>query len=1035
MAAADLPRAFTATGATIGAASRVDERDDLWQIRITPTGIDPITLTMNAPSDCSAAGAPCTHNDRPLSEAITLNIAGPHWLEGVFSRTPPEHDGETAFEAEVRFTRAITASPDTFHRAFGVEGGSATQAQPVNDQRDHWKITLAPSGNGRMKISLAVDQAQAKGPDGETQIPMAEPLLVYVPGPNPIAIEDASAEAATGASITFTVTLGRWSAQTITVDYATSNGTASSGEDYTATSGTLSFGLRETSKTISVPLLANTGGEEEETFTVTLSNPSSGYLKDATATGTISVPSTTVEEPTDEIDSTTVEELTAEIDSAPQEHDGVANIEVRVAFSASIQNRWQYVHWAAGATTGGTSVAAKRHQGRSDLWRFFIRPAGNGNVHFKITGGGICAGPNSKVLCTSQGQVLSEPVSVTILGPAAISVSDASATGGASSASFPVTLSRAAIGDVTVNYATSNGTATAGEDYTATSGSLTFKEGEQTKTVAVPILADAGTDETFTLTLSGATGTAYIKDASASATITSPPPNNPATGAPVITGTAEVGQTLTAGISGISDEDGLTTVSYTYQWQADGVDISGAAASTYTLTSDEDGKAITVKVTFTDDLGHDESLTSAATAAVTTRPNSPATGLPTVSGTEQVGETLTADISGISDEDGLENVTWTYQWVRTDGSTIAIIGYATRSTYTLSTYDQGKMLKVIVRFTDDRGFAEFQSSALTGTIAARPNRAATGSVTVSGTAQVGQTLTADISGVQDQDGIKAGTFTYQWHADNAQIDGATASSYTLTADEEGKTVHVSISFQDNSGHTETMTSAATAAVTAAEEDEVQGESDPPANNPAAGKPAVTGTAQVGQTLTAGVSGISDQDGLTDVEYAYQWLRDGTDIDGATSSTYTLAAGDKGKAISVKVSFTDDLGNPESLTSDATAAVLGPPLTVTLDTVPDSHQGSGTFIFTMSFSEEPKTGFSFKVLRDHAFTVTGGKVKKASRLDAPSNIGWKITIEPYGDGDVRIQLPATTSCSASGAVCTNDGRKLSNSLDFTVAGPG
>ena len=85
----------------------------------------------------------------------------------------------------------------------------------------------------------------------------------------------------------------------------------------------------------------------------------------------------------------------------------------------------------------------------------------------------------------------------------------------------------------------------------------------------------------------------------------------------------------------------------------------------------------------------------------------------------------------------------------------------------------------------------------------------------------------------------------------------------------------------------------------------------PQNNPATGAPAITGTAQVGQTLTANTTGITDVDGLNNVFYSYQWVRtDGTndtDISGATDSTYTLVDADNGKAIKVQVSFTDDAG--------------------------------------------------------------------------------------------------------------------------------
>ena len=91
------------------------------------------------------------------------------------------------------------------------------------------------------------------------------------------------------------------------------------------------------------------------------------------------------------------------------------------------------------------------------------------------------------------------------------------------------------------------------------------------------------------------------------------------------------------------------------------------------------------------------------------------------------------------------------------------------------------------------------------------------------------------------------------------------------------------------------------------------------NSAATGAPTITGTAQVGETLTAATTGISDDDGLTNAVFAYQWLADDAAIDSATASTHAVAAADVGKALKVRVTFTDDAGNAESLTSAATAA--------------------------------------------------------------------------------------------------------------------
>ena len=102
-----------------------------------------------------------------------------------------------------------------------------------------------------------------------------------------------------------------------------------------------------------------------------------------------------------------------------------------------------------------------------------------------------------------------------------------------------------------------------------------------------------------------------------------------------------------------------------------------------------------------------------------------------------------------------------------------------------------------------------------------------------------------------------------------------------------------------------------------------GRTNSPTNTAAAGAPTITGTAQVGQTLTAATTGIMDADGLTSPTYTNQWIRvNGTeaDIADANSSTYILVDADLGKTIKVRVTFDDDGGNTETLTSEATATV-------------------------------------------------------------------------------------------------------------------
>ena len=250
-------------------------------------------------------------------------------------------------------------------------------------------------------------------------------------------------------------------------------------------------------------------------------------------------------------------------------------------------------------------------------------------------------------------------------------------------------------------------------------------------------------------------------------------------------------ETLTANTSGIADEDGLTNVSYSYQWIAGGSDIDGATGSTYTLTASEQGQTIQVRVSFTDDRNNAETLTSEATGAVAAADNRAATGLPTIGGTAQVEETLTADTTGIADEDGLTNVSYSYQWIRSNGTTDTDLAGEESSTYTLVAADVGKTIKVKVSFADDANNLETLTSAATAAVAARPNSPATGLPIISGTAQVDETLTADTTGIADADGLTNVSFSYQWIRSDGNTDtdiagDARSSTYTLVSADVGK---------------------------------------------------------------------------------------------------------------------------------------------------------------------------------------------------------------------------------------------------------
>ena len=215
---------------------------------------------------------------------------------------------------------------------------------------------------------------------------------------------------------------------------------------------------------------------------------------------------------------------------------------------------------------------------------------------------------------------------------------------------------------------------------------------------------------------------------------------------------------------------------------------------------------------------------SVTTPAEPTPPNQAATGLPTIAGTPRVGETLSANTSGIGDANGLANVQFNYQWIHSNGNSDTSIPGATGQTHTLTGDDQGKTIKVSVSFTDDDGYAESLTSAATTQVSPPPNQAATGLPTIAGTPRVGETLSADTSGIGDANGLGSVQYAYQWIRSDGNSDtnipGATGQTHTLTGDDQGKTIKVSVSFTDDHGYAESLTSAATAAVGASPVDPV-----------------------------------------------------------------------------------------------------------------------------------------------------------------------------------------------------------------------
>ena len=212
--------------------------------------------------------------------------------------------------------------------------------------------------------------------------------------------------------------------------------------------------------------------------------------------------------------------LTAELDGVPEAHDGESTFTFGLTFSEEPGLSYRTLRDEAFDVGGGTVRKARRRQQGSNLsWDITVQPSSHRDVSVRLPETGSCSA--SGAICTSDGRPLSHALSASVRGPAAMSVSDARVEEAAGAAvAFAVTLSRAASDRVTVDYRTRDGSAQAGEDYTAANGTLTFSAGESSKTIEVAVLDDAHDEgeETFTLALSNASG-AWLEDAEATGTI------------------------------------------------------------------------------------------------------------------------------------------------------------------------------------------------------------------------------------------------------------------------------------------------------------------------------------------------------------------------------------------------------------------------------------------------------------------------------------------------------------------------------------
>jgi hypothetical protein len=338
-------------------------------------------------------------------------------------------------------------------------------------------------------------------------------------------------------------------------------------------------------------------------------------------------------------------------------------------------------------------------------------------------------------------------------------------------------------------------------------------------------------------------------------------------GPPTVVGTPQVGEELSVDEGTWSPSD----VSFTYQWLANNIVISGATSPTFTPRTTDVGKKLSVRVKGTRPGLNTVTVTSAQAAPVVAGAISNSVA-PSTTGTPQVGKAFVVD-PGTWAPTG---VTLKYAWYA-DGVALAT---ALSASYTPKPADLGKHLTVKVT-ASKTGYASMSVTTSPSAAVAPAELVNTVAPAISGTAKVGSRLTVS----RGSWSATPSSFAFQWYRDGVPIVGATAQTFLLTENESGHDVNASVTVAKPGYATSTAASTSVEVAPIA------------VRNTA--KPKITGTPKVGTTLTA-TPGTWAPAGVT---VAYQWLAGGVEIDGADESTFVPTSAQVGKALTVRATAT------------------------------------------------------------------------------------------------------------------------------------
>ncbi len=426
-----------------------------------------------------------------------------------------------------------------------------------------------------------------------------------------------------------------------------------------------------------------------------------------------------------------------------------------------------------------------------------------------------------------------------------------------------------------------------------------------------------------------------------------------------------------------------------------------------------------------------QALTAARITAHWNAANFPVnTVLPTVSGTTTDGQKLTGATGTWS---GLSPITYAYQWRRCDsaGSNCAVIAGATATTYTLTGADVGSKLVLAVTGTNSAGASTATAAATALVAGIAPTNSQVPAIT--GTASDGQTLTASKG---TWSGSQPLSYAYQWRrcdsagSNCADITGASAATYVITSADVAHKLLVVVTASNSTG-SKPASSLATSAVAAVA----------PSNT---ALPVISGTPNDGQTLTTSNGTWA---GASPISYAYQWQHCNsagsscTNLSGATTATYALAAADLGFTIRAVVTATNSVTHTSATSAQTALIVTAPPQNTVAPSISGTASDGQTLIANKgSWSGSAPISYAYQWDRCDGAGLSCTHIAGATAttyLLTPSDDGNELRVIVTATNS-RGALPATSAASnvvtpASSGACTDVWNGRAGDALWTSAG--